>query len=208
MKNIRDVSFNSVQYSCYSLRVDIPPRNSWDTSGNPYFNLFYNFLAAKFKYYIVGREKAPDSLKPHFQCLCLHPSPYITASNLLKIRNEIKKRFGAETKQPVSLCKSWSPLGLFIYVQKDGALYTNMPREMMVHLENLSSEYKSTREHVLNRCGKQASSLNHLSSLLLTALLRRELSSAPRKTEFWKLALQHGLISHQAYYEEFYAPRL
>ena len=207
MKNIRDVSFNSITYRCYSLRVDIPPE-SYDVSGHPYFSEFYCFLAAKFKYFIVGREKAPDTGKPHFQCLCLHPAPDFSPSRLLKIRNEIKKRFGADTKQPVSLCKSWSPLGLFIYVQKDGSLYTNVPREMMVHLENLSSEYKSTREHVLNRCGKQASSLSHLAHLLCQLVMSRELSSPPRKTEVWKLALQYGLLSPTAYYEEFWAPRL
>ena len=207
MKNIRDVSFNSIQYRCYSLRVDIPPE-SYDVSGHPYFSQFHCFLAATFKYFIVGREKAPDSGKPHFQCLCLHPLPDISPSRLLKIRNEIKKRFGADTKQPVSLCKSWSPLGLFIYVQKDGALYTNVPPAFMDFLEILSSQFKSSREHILNRCGKEAHSLPHLAHLLCQQVVQRALLNPPRKTEVWKLALQYGLVSSEAYYEEFYAPRL
>lgn len=202
---IKDISFCGQTLYCYSLRIDI------DFNGIPdppaYFDARYIWIQNHFKYALVAREKS-DLGKWHLQCFCAHTYKY-DEKELLKMRHYIKAHLATKTtKQPVSLKRSWSPLGLFTYCQKDGDVERIMPNELFYHLEHLAEAYsRPPREQVLHKAASAAGSLKHLVRLLCDQVHLGALKSVPRKAELWRLAFRFSLIDFDTYYEEFYSPR-
>jgi len=210
---IYDISFAGQSLHPYSLRIDLPhPDNTtfnfpdmYET--NPFFDEAYNWIRLHFKYAIVAFERS-DAGKPHLQCFCLHSRSY-TNKELLKFRAHVKAKIATQdTKQPVSIKKSFSPLGLFTYCQKDGNIRILMPDALFKHLVILAEAgIRRPREQVLHTAVKQASSLRNFVRLLLQQVELGALTCVPRKREVWKLAVRFHLIDFDTFYAEFYSPR-
>ena len=224
---ITDISFNGSVYYPYQLRIDISC-NHWvhydDAVGPdvepvsatsclnthlwcPYFHPVFNYIKATFKYALVAEERS-DSGKYHLQCFCLHTRS-LDDKELLKIRYYIKAKFAdSSRKQPVSIKKSHSPLGLFHYCQKDGEVHLNMPPALFHHLTALAkANCPDTREQVLRKAAQKAASLRDLVRRLLQQVEFGALKCVPRKAVVWRLAVRHKLIDFDTFYAEFYSPR-
>ena len=207
---IHDISFAGVTLHPYSLRIDIdfdPPYIAIPFP-HPYFDKIYNWIRLNFKYSLVAREKSKLG-KWHLQCFCLHNRSYEN-KELLKMRHYIKAHLATQsTKQPVSLKKSFSPVGLFKYCQKDGDIKLMMPDELFKYLEHLAQAgLRRPREQVLHSVAQKACSLKGLVELLVEQVALGALQCVPRKAELWKLALHYHLVTFDTFYEEFYAPRI
>lgn len=206
---IHDISFAGHTLHPYSLRIDIPTLQGIMTDAPPpFFDKAYNWIRLHFKYAIIGYEMSKAN-KPHLQCFCLHGRSY-TDKELLKFRAYIKANIAVKTtKQPVSLKKSFSPLGLFTYCQKDANVKVMMPDALFHHLVTLAQAgLRPPREQVLHTAVKQASSLRNFVRLLLQQVELGALTCVPRKREVWKLAVRFHLIDFDTFYAEFYSPRL
>ena len=209
---IHDISFAGQSLHPYSLRIDVPEVNVGnypdDPDIQPFFNPAYVWMKRHFKYAIAGFERSEKG-KPHLQCFCLHTRSY-TNKELLKMRAHLKAHIASKsTKQPVSLKKSFSPVGLFKYCQKDDNVKLLMPDELFKYLEHLAqANLRRPREQVLHSACQKATSLRHLVSLLAAQCAADALHSMPRKAELWRLALRFHLITLDTFYEEFYAPRI
>lgn len=126
------------------------------------------------------------------------------------MRYYIKAHFAdSSRKQPVSIKKSHSPLGLFHYCQKDGDVHLKMPPELFEHLETLAAAgIRPTREQVLREAAQKAGSLRDFVRLLLQQVALGALKCVPRKAEVWKLAVRYNLIDFDTFFLEFYSPRI
>ena len=206
---IHDISFAGQTLYPYSLRIDTPEYAiGCNDVYAPFFDRAYNYIRLNFKYSLVARETS-EAGKPHLQCFCLHHRSYEN-KELLKMRHYIKAHLANKsTKQPVSLKKSFSPVGLFKYCQKDGDIKLMMPGALFKHLDKLAEAgLRKPREQVLHKAAQQASSLKHFALLLVEQLKLGALSSLPRKSELWKLALRYHVLDFDTFFEEFYAPRV
>lgn len=201
---IKDLSFCGINFSTYSLRIDLP--DNYHEPASMWFDNIYMFLQNKFKYMLVGREKS-NTGKRHLQCFAMTESP-LPENELLKIRHYIKTHLANKTtKQPVSLKKSWSPLGLFTYCQKEGDIKHNMPHALFDHLVTLADFHPDSRPLLLQQCAQRATTLQDLVFLLCQLVNCSQLRIVPRKSEVWRLALAHNLIDFDTFFQEFYAPR-
>lgn len=215
---IKDISFCGQTLYCYSLRIDVKVSLAYEYNEDgpcdvigpdwTFFDNAANYIRTHFKYSIIGREIS-DNGKTHLQCFCCHDVK-LGEKTLLNMRHYIKTHIADDSrKQPVSLKKSWSPLGLFTYCQKDGNVKICMPDELYHHLEKLAeAKSRPPREQVLHSVCQRAQSLKHLVRLLCEQVQLGALHCVPRKTEVWKIALRSGLIDFDTYYAEFYSPRI
>lgn len=222
---ITDISFNGKTLYPYQLRIDLSC-NHWthydpqedevlcpapSCANNhlwcPWFHPVFNWIKYRFKYALVAEEVSSNG-KYHLQCFCLHDKK-LDDKELLKIRYRLKADFAdSSRKQPVSIKKSHTPLGLFHYCQKDGNVHLNMPDELFVYLSKLAAiNCPDSREQVLHKAAQQADSLRDFVRLLLQQVEHGPLKCVPRKAVVWKLAVRYKLISFDTYFEEFYSPR-
>ena len=218
---IKDLSCVGIKLHCYQLRVDHAADPSGLTlSNNPFFNPFFNWLNGYFDYALVGDELAEETLQPHWQCICFRKTAY-GEKEIRDLRYRIKKAdwLDKTRKQPFSLKKSTSPLGLFKYCQKDGTVHTNLPEKLFKEIARLAEKYYiKPRAQVLRECAVETATMKELPPFkypcglfksfyqrIYQAYLDERILSMPRKTELWGLALRHGIISSNDYFQEFYA---
>ena len=221
---IKDLSCVGIKLHCYQLRVDHPADPSGRTlNNNPFFNPFFNWLNGYFDYALVGDELAEETLQPHWQCICFRKTAY-GEKDIRDLRYQIKKAewLDKTRKQPFSLKKSTSPLGLFKYCQKDGTVHTNLPEKLFKDIARLADKYYiKPRNEVLRECAKATvTSKKYYCPVgqtpydlfklffqnIYQAFLDERILTMPRKTELWAIALRHNIISSNEYFKEFYSP--
>lgn len=220
---IKDLSCVGIKLHCYSLRIDHKedPFNGELLNEDAFFDPFHNWLKAHFDYVLVGDEVAEETLQPHWQCICFRKTAY-SEKEIRALRHKIKTAdwLDKTRKQPFSLKKSTSPLGLFKYCQKDGRVKTNLPETLFKEITRLAQKYyMKPRAEVLRECAKEViESKMYYSSFtgpvdlfksfyekIYQAFLDERILTMPRKTELWTIALRHGIISSNEFYKEFYS---
>lgn len=219
-KRIKIITISGEIYFPYQLRVDcsaaafmVRDEFPGDVSSNHirahyYTSPFYNYLKNNFTYFMVG-EEVSENHKPHWQCFLLNDEE-IDDKTRVAMRNLIKRRYSSlDTKQPVSLKKSFAPSGLFKYVQKEGHVFYNMPEFILVHLEKMhkkrlqklgSAPYQKVKD-----IAKKATNFPQFIYDVVNAIKNKSLTKVPRKTIMWKLALQQGLVTREQFVQEFYS---
>lgn len=221
---IKDLSCVGIKLHCYSLRVDHKEEIFHDTHlhKDPFFDPFHLWLKKHFDYVLVGDEVSdPPCSQPHWQCICFRKTEY-REKEIRDLRYKIKTASWLDNtrKQPFSLRKSTSPLGLFKYCQKDGSVLTNLPEKLFKEIARLAEKYYiKPRAEILNDCAARATAYLALKTsyhvdpfklfceFIYGALQDGVILNMPRKTEVWTYALKHRLINPADYYEEFYKGR-
>lgn len=214
---IKDLSCVGIKLHCYQLRIDHAAGKA--LSQHPFFNPFFNWLNGYFDYSLVGDEIG-DGGQPHWQCICFRKTAY-GEKEIRDLRYQIKKAewLDKTRKQPFSLKKSTSPLGLFKYCQKDGSVQTNLPEKLFKDIARLAEKYYiKPRAEVLRECARAAVQSNKYCQFtgacdlfklffqnIYQAFLDERILTMPRKTELWAVALRHKIVSSNEYFKEFYS---
>lgn len=215
MTRTKQLTIADVSYCCYSLRIDLKAEDVFDVTSafvdklHPFFLPHFTFLTDMFDYCVCGYELGEKTEKPHLQCFCMVREK-LSLTKIANLRRHLKAHVANQnSKQPVSLVQSWSPLGLFTYCQKDDRVKHNMPDSIFNFLRDWADREKvEPRKEVLKKLAKQSKDLQHFFELSFMSLQSGQLLSLPRKRELWQIALQTALISPCTYFAEFYAPRI